>query len=62
MDAHAILTALSGEDLRTRLDQLDAERRAIISLLRAVRARDSRRPNGKPIVGTPRREKAVAHA
>jgi len=38
-DPIAILEQLDPEDLRTRLDQLDRQRSAILVLLRAARAR-----------------------
>jgi hypothetical protein len=39
-DAVALLRQLTADDLRARLDQIDAERRAVAVLYRSARARE----------------------
>jgi len=42
-DLDGLLRALDAAELRRRLDELDAERAALLALLRAARARDRAR-------------------
>lgn len=52
-DAASMLASLNADDLLARLDDLEAERRALVALLRSVRARDRYRYSAPSAVASP---------